>query len=183
MKFRHIVSKRYTVCYYPFQIPTLNLLESDRSTLNVDQWILLSNLVHCFNEYSGYTFVERCIEQQNVSPLKLRFKYSSVCDFITMIKTNVQLVFKKNRDFLSLSQDDHIALLRGTVEYTTSLGGMFRLRHYKLYDYVPFYKSAEMGFQPSDVALSKLVMDGLDIDDTFIKLILAILVFSTTTCT
>ncbi|CAF3960500.1 unnamed protein product, partial [Rotaria sordida] len=58
------------------QIPTLNLLELNRSILSMDQWNLLSNLVNCFDENSGYAFVERFIVEQNRLPLKLRFKYS-----------------------------------------------------------------------------------------------------------
>ncbi|CAF0971752.1 unnamed protein product [Rotaria sp. Silwood1] len=165
--------------YYGAIIPTLNLLESDQSILSVDQWNLLSNLVHRFDENSGYAFVERFIDQQNRLPLKLRFKHSSVNDFFTSMKRNIQLVFEKNRHFLSLSHHDRTALLRSTVEYTTSVGGMFTVRQYKLFDYPPFYESAEMIFHPSAAMLTKCVIDQLDPDNTFIKLVLAIVAFST----
>ncbi|CAF5054902.1 unnamed protein product [Rotaria sp. Silwood1] len=65
----------------PEPITTSNLLQSDQSTITLDQWNLLSNLVHCFDENSGYTLVESFIEEQNRLPLKLRFKYSLVYDF------------------------------------------------------------------------------------------------------
>ncbi|CAF3103978.1 unnamed protein product [Rotaria sp. Silwood2] len=173
----------YTKTYYKhktnFEIPTTNLLESDQSTLSIDQWNLLSNLVHCFDENSGYALVERFIEEQNRLPLKLRFKYPSVCEFFMLLKGKVQIVFEKNRDFLSLSRYDRTTLLRTTLEYTTSIGGMFTLRQYKLFDYPPFYKSAEMIFQPSAAIFTKRVIDQLDPDNTFIKLVFAILTFST----
>ncbi|CAF3442415.1 unnamed protein product [Rotaria sp. Silwood1] len=162
-----------------YKIPTLNLLQSDQSILTLDQWNLLSNLVHCFDENSGYTFVERFIEEQNRLPLKLRFKHSLVYDFFTSMMGNVQIAFEKNRDFLSLSRHDRITLLRSTVEYTSTIGSMFTLRQYKLFDYPPFYESAEMIFQPSATIFIKRVIDQLDSDNTFIKLILAIVAFST----
>lgn len=162
-----------------FQIPILNLLESDQSTLSSDQWKLLSNLIHCFDKNSGFSFVENFIEEQKRLPLKVRYKHSSVTDFIISMKSNIQLVFERNRDFLMLSSHDRAILLRSTIEYTTGIGGMFTIRQYKLFDYPSFYNSAEIIFQPTAVAFTKRVIDQLDPDDTFIKLILAALAFST----
>ncbi|CAF4962277.1 unnamed protein product [Rotaria sp. Silwood1] len=164
--------------YYGAIIPESNLTEPDQSTLSVDQWNLLSNLVHHFDENSGYAFVERFIEEQNRLPLKLRFKYSSVYDFFTSMKSNIQLVFEKNLDFFSLSDHDRTTLLRYIVEYTPSIAGMFILCQYKLFDYPSFNNSAEMIFHPSATIFTKRVIDQLDPDNTFIKLILSILAFS-----
>ncbi|CAF2457322.1 unnamed protein product [Rotaria sp. Silwood2] len=160
-------------------IQTSNLLQSDQSTLSLDQWNRLSNLVHCFDENSGSAFVEHFLEEQNRLPLKLRFKYASVNEFFKLIMSKVQIAFEKNCDFLSLSRHDRTALLRSTVEYTSSFGGMFIIWQYKLFDYPPFYKSVEMIFQPSASIFTKRVIDQLDPDNTFIKLILSILAFST----
>ncbi|CAF4033683.1 unnamed protein product, partial [Rotaria sordida] len=63
--------------------------KSDQPTLNIDQWNLLSNLVHCFDENNGYGFVEHFIEDQNRLPLKLRFKYPSVDANVLSIYTHI----------------------------------------------------------------------------------------------
>ncbi|CAF5148873.1 unnamed protein product, partial [Rotaria sp. Silwood1] len=81
-------------------VPTLNLLKFDQATLSMDQWNLLSNLVHRFDENSGYAFVEHFLEEQKRLPLKLRFKQSSVQHFFISLLSKVQLVFEKNRDCL-----------------------------------------------------------------------------------
>ncbi|CAF4039779.1 unnamed protein product, partial [Rotaria sordida] len=123
---------------------------------------------YCFDENIGYEYVKHCLEEQNRLPIKLRFKYSPF-----------KLHSKKNRDILSLFHHDRTTLLRTTVEFTTSVGGMFTLRQYKLFDYPPFYESVEMIFKPSAAIFIKRVVDQLDPDNTFIKLILAIIAFST----
>ncbi|CAF5191264.1 unnamed protein product, partial [Rotaria sp. Silwood1] len=64
--------------------PTLNLLQSDQSTLTVDQWNLISNLSHCYNEHSGLSIGENFMCQQNKLPLKLRFKSAPVIEFLRM---------------------------------------------------------------------------------------------------
>jgi hypothetical protein len=74
-------------------------------------------------------------------------------------------------------------LFRSTAEYTTSIGGVFTLRKYQLFDYPAFYHSAEMIFRPTAAAFTRRVIDQLDPDDTFIKLILAALAFSTSNYT
>jgi len=151
--------------------------------LSGDQWNLLSNLIHCFDEYSGYSFVDCYIQDQNTLPVKLRFKYSSVKDFFTSTKTKIQLVCEKNRDLLLLSQQDRTSLFRTTIEYTTSVGGMFTIRQHQLFDYASFYNSAEIIFRPTSAAFTRRVINHLDPDDTFIKIIFAVLSFSTINCT
>jgi hypothetical protein len=148
--------------------------------LSIDQWNLLSNLVHCYDEYSGYSFVQRYIHDQNSLPVKLRFKCSSVRDFFTVIKSKIQQGIEKNRDCLSLSLHDRRILLRATVQYTSSIGSMFTLRQYQLLDYESFYESAETIFRPSAAAFTRCAIKQLDPDDTFIKLMLATFAFSTT---
>ncbi|CAF1553094.1 unnamed protein product [Rotaria sordida] len=145
----------------------------------MDQWNLLSNLVNCFDENSGYAFVERFIDEQNRLPLKLRFKYSSVNHFFILMMSKVQRVFERNRDFLLLSPHDRTILLESTAEYTATIGGMFLLHQAKLLNDLTFFKSAEIIFPPSVMFFAQRVIDQFDSDDTFIKLVLTILAFST----
>ncbi len=151
--------------------------------MSIEQWNLLSNLVHCFDEHSDYSFVKHFINEQNSLPLKLRFKYPLVSDFFTSVMIKVQFVFEKTRDLLSLSSHDRTILLRSTVEYTASIGGMFMLHQARLLDNVTFLKSAEMIFQQSAMSSVKRVIDLFGSDDIFIKLTLGILAFSTTNYT
>jgi len=83
--------------------------------------------------------------------------------------SQIQLVFEKNRDFLSLPLHDRTTLLRNTVQYTVGIGGMLVLRQHHLFDYSSFYNSAEIIFRPTAAASSKRAIDQLDPDDTFIK--------------
>lgn len=147
--------------------------------LNNEQRNHLSNLIHCFDEHSGSLFVQEFIKNQNMLPHELNFEYSSVKNFFTSVMGRIQFIIEKNRDFLTLSLDNRTNLLRITAEHTSSLGGMFTLRQHRLFDYPSFYKSAEMIFRPSAAAFTRRVINQLNSDETFIKLILAIISFST----
>ncbi|CAF1276809.1 unnamed protein product [Adineta ricciae] len=160
-------------------IPTVNLLRADQSTLSVDQWNQISNIVHCFDTYSGFAFVENFVKEQDTLPLKSRFKYSSVSNFFTSVMTSVQLVFEKNRDFLSLSAHDRNTLLHHTVEYTTGVGVASMLCQVQLFANPSFFNSAELIFRPPAVASFVRLIDQLDPDVSVVKLMCAILSFMT----
>ncbi len=89
------------------------------------------------------------------------------------MKAKIELVIEKNRDFLSLCSHDRTHLFRTTVEFTTTIGGIFTLRQHQLFDYPSFCKSAVIIFRPASSAFTKRIINLLDPDNIFIKLILA----------
>ena len=147
--------------------------------MSTNQWNLLSNLLHCFDEHSGCLFGERLIQEQNALPFNSYFEFSSVKDFYTSMKSKIQLVLRKNGDFLSLSLHDRDILLASTAKYTASVGGLFIASQQQLLDYPSFYESSEILFRPISVAIAKRATGRFDPDNTFMKIILAILSFST----
>ncbi len=123
--------------------------------MNIEQWNLLSNLVHCFDEYNRFSFVKQFIQDQNALPVKLRFKCPLVKDFFTSTKTKIQLVSEKNPDLLLLSPHDRTSLLRTTIKHITSVSGMFVLRQHHLFEYPSFYNSAGLIFGSTAAAFTK----------------------------
>ena len=148
--------------------------------MTIEQWNLLSNLIHCYDEYCGHLFVKRYIEEQNTLPAKFRHRNSSVKHLMTSIVHNIQHVFEKNRDFLSLSSISRTNLLRTTTQYNLSFGGVFMTGQHRLLDNELLCNSMELIFVPSSVASTKWIITQLDPDETFVKLVLAIVACSTT---
>ncbi|CAF0904331.1 unnamed protein product [Adineta ricciae] len=165
------------------QIPALNPLSFNQSTLSREQWILLSNLTRNFDEHSGHSDIQRFVREQNLLPVKFRYRYSAVSDFFLLTMTNIQNVFEKNRDYLSLPHNDRLTLTQTTAKFTTSIGGMFLVSQRHLYNHSSFYRSAECVFRPESVATTKRIIDQFDPDCTFMKLILATIAFTTTNYT
>ncbi len=67
-------------------------------TLNVDQWNLLSNLIYCYDEYSGFSMAER---------------YTRVNELFASLMAGAQLLFEKNPHFLLLSSQDPFSVTSG----------------------------------------------------------------------
>lgn len=118
--------------------------------------------------------------EQNILPIKLRYKLGPIGEFITSNMSRVQRIFEKNYDYLSLCSNDRSILLRNTVKHTGCIGGTFVLHQAHLLDDLFFYKSSEAIFGSHVMSTIKCITDTFDSDVIFIKLILTIIAFSTT---
>jgi len=157
----------------------LNLLRNDSSTLTIDEWNLLSNISHCYDGHSGISASEHFLQKQNELPLKMRFKTASVAEFLTSIVSEGQVLYERNADFTSICPHDRSLLLRNTVKYVAAIGSCLIARYTRILDNPAFYESAETIYGSSTLANSNRALDLLDCDDLFVKLILALLTFST----
>ncbi|CAF1282725.1 unnamed protein product [Rotaria sordida] len=158
---------------------TLNLLQRDQSTLSTDQWALISNLSHCYDEYSGLSIGERFMCRQTSLPIKIRFKSAPVVEFIKGLFDETQLLFNNNRDFLSLSMDDRCTLLHTTIKHIGSLSSNFIYHKIDLFSYPAYYDTVGMITNVNSIIATKRVSVRLDFDVIVLKLLLAILCFST----
>jgi len=109
----------------------------------------------------------------------MRFKLTPVVELLTLITGVGQLIYEKNLEFISLCSHDRSILLHKTMKYVSGLGTCFIMRHTGLLDDPGLYKSAEVIYGSTTLAISYRVIDQLDFDGTFFKLVLALLSFST----
>ncbi|CAF1321210.1 unnamed protein product [Rotaria sordida] len=148
--------------------------------LTIDQWNLLSNLSHCYDEHSGLSIGEHFMLEQNALPLKLRFKKEQIKKLIQISLDKCQSLYKNNRDFLSLSIDDRSVLLHSTFTHTAHLSANFIIYKTQLLNYPTYINIVEMLTHPGLVSATKPIADQLYFDMIIMKLFLVILSFSTT---
>ncbi|CAF0869719.1 unnamed protein product [Rotaria sordida] len=163
----------------PEQFPTLNLLQSDQSTLTVEQWNLLSNVSHCYDEYSGLSIGEHYMLEQDKLPLKFRFKTTSIIELYQKIFDGAPLLYTNNRDFLSLSVNDRSTLLSGAVSYATNLSGMCIVRKIGLTNYPAYFDAVGIITHPNIISSVRYLAYHFKFDIIIMKLFLVILSFST----
>ena len=161
------------------QIQTKNLLQSDNSTLTIDQWNKISNLSHCYDEYSGLLIGERFVRQQNALPLKLRLKNTALIDFTGMALNGLQLFYERNQDFVSLSANDRSCLLSNTFKHAGGVCTNFLLHKVGITDYPMYYDAIGKIANPLAAIAAKRLSTQLDFDMIIVKLLLAVLSFST----
>ncbi|CAF3405020.1 unnamed protein product [Rotaria sp. Silwood2] len=161
------------------QFPTLNLLRSDQSTLTIDQWNLLSNIVNCYEAYSGFSIGESYMHEQRKLPLKLRFKPESVTKLYQMTLEQVQQLYKNNQDFLSLPSHDRSILLDSTFGHTSTPCSDCIAHPVGLFNYSTYYDVLGTISHPRVIPIAKRIASRLDFDIVIMKLFLAIVSFST----
>ena len=178
------IHKRRTVThvFLTLQFLTSNLLDRDRSTLTIEQWNHLSNITHCYDEYHSLSFAQQTVDEQQKLPLKRRFKGNTVEQLVQIFATNVQHLYTKNEDFLSLSPSIQSVLLRRTMLPVASLSCCFLAQTSKLLSNSAFLQTIQLTYGSTSAHYGQLAAERLDRDVVFIKLIMALLIFSTFDC-
>ncbi|CAF1217390.1 unnamed protein product [Rotaria sordida] len=154
---------------------SLNLLRSDQSTLTVDQWNLLSNLSHCYDEHSELSLGLCLMNEQNNLPLKSRFKNEALIKYFQVAMKGD----KNNQDFLSLSIDNRSTLLISTMKHTADISTNFMHYMTGLLNIPAFYVTVALITHPTVVPTVKRIVERIRFDIVIIKLLLAIVCFST----
>ncbi len=144
-----------------------------------DQWNLLSNLSHCYDEHSGLSMSEQFMAEQNFLPPKMRFKKTLMIEFIQRTLHESQFLYRSNQDFLSLSMDDRSCLLHNTLKHVGSLSSNFIIYKVQLMNCPTYFDTIGSISHPSIIPAAKRVADRLDFDMIIMKLFLAILSVST----
>lgn len=121
--------------------------------------------------------MEQFINKQKALPAKFRYKHPAVNTFLTRAMSETQLIFEKNRDLFHLSLHDRTLLLGKTVKYTTCLGLAFLFRESELLEEPSFARSVELIFEPIALVLFKRLINQLDLDVNFLKILFAIISF------
>lgn len=151
--------------------------------MTTDQWTLLSNLSHCFDEQDRLSYAKSFLVEQNRQPIKIRYKIPVVCDFLQTIVGGVQFLYEKNNDFLTVNRIDQSILLQNTLKQVGGIIASFTLRASQLYEDSQFYRAIETIYGPETINSGVLASSLLDPDFIFVKLVLAMMIFSTMDCT
>ncbi|CAF1144577.1 unnamed protein product [Adineta ricciae] len=160
-------------------LQVVNLLDADRSDINANQWTLLSNLLSCYDEYSGLIIGRNFMTEQNKMPARIRFKPSSIIHLFQLLLADGQLLYTKNRDFLALSTEDRSILIENTLIYTTASSVNFINSQIGIMDLSIFYEAMGVISNPGSITIMKRIASHMISDHVMMKLCLAIMSFST----
>ena len=95
----------------------------------------------------------------------------------------IHKLYQNNPQFRSLSSDDRSMLAQTTMIYTSALSASFIIHKLGLMDSVVYFDAVGMISHPSVIPTVQRMACRLDFDMTVMKLFLAVLSFSTTSCT
>ncbi|CAF1208114.1 unnamed protein product [Rotaria sordida] len=166
------------------KLPTLNLLDQDRSLLTTDQWNLLSNLIHSYDEHNALTFAKNFVNEINSLHPKLRFKIDSAktVEISKILCQTAEPFIQSNHHFASLPLHNRSIILRGTVYNISCLGASLTVRESGLIESSAYRHGLEITYGTIPYNLSLNMILSLDQDFDLVKLSLSIFAFCTSGC-
>jgi hypothetical protein len=181
-KRRQLIELKYKTA----QIDSLDLLQADRSTLNVHQWTVISNLIHNFDIFHQEQ-TKQLSDLQKPNPFKTRFKLSSYEQLVTIYFDTTKPLIERIPDYYQLALRNRAIITQRTLASLVAINAMHSMN---LTGYRPYfdknlqhiydvYYGVENVFQAE--RLREKLNSILNSDLTIFKLFLAILIFSSLT--
>ncbi|CAF3187795.1 unnamed protein product [Rotaria sp. Silwood2] len=106
----------------------LSLLNNDRSNLTKNEWNLLSNVIHAYDEANVIRQMKYQLEQQSSLPPKLRSKASKAIDIFRVLLSTFQPFIERSPYFQNLPTGTRQALVQNNSEIAGTLNSVFVMR-------------------------------------------------------
>ena len=182
LKHRQLIKLKYKTA----QIDTLDLLHADRSSLNVEQWSLISNLIHNFDIFSEEQ-TKQLLDLQKPNPFKTRFKMLLYDQFVTICFNTTKPFIERIPDYQQLTISNRLILIQRTFASLVCINAMNNMN---LTGYRPYFDKNlqhiyDVYYGSENIFQSERLREKLNFifnsDLTIFKLFLSILVFSNIT--
>ncbi|CAF4809116.1 unnamed protein product, partial [Rotaria sp. Silwood2] len=157
----------------------LSLLNNDRSNLTKNEWNLLSNVIHAYDEANIIPQIKYNLEQQSSLPPKLRSKASKAIDIFRVLLSTLQPFIECSPYFHHLSTDTRQALVQNNSEIAGTLNSIFIIREIKALDNMAFIASCITIYGSEVIKHSDHLITRLEPNGILVKIMILILTFST----
>ncbi|CAF1172804.1 unnamed protein product [Rotaria sordida] len=117
-------------------IRPLNLLSNDRSLLNLEQWSLLSNVLHCYDAHCPISEIQRSMAVYSMCPPKHRLKVAAnnLMVTINLFFSSVWSFVEAVPHFAELPGTDRRNLIQRNVHQMGALNGAHVCQEGKFHD-------------------------------------------------
>ncbi|CAF3522024.1 unnamed protein product [Rotaria sp. Silwood1] len=164
------------------RLPTLNLLQSDQSLLTIDQWTLLTNLYHCYNESQILPFTQRLVDKYDSSISNYMIYKVFVEEFLVSIYETAGTYLRSNDDLRKLSSDDRSIILRTAGDNVCCMSGTFIMQYSYLYGLDAFLNAMIVKYGKRTMDIHIWARKYIDPDIVLAKLSISLFAFSENTC-
>ena len=155
-----------------------NLLDKDISSLDDSQWILLSNLVHMYQDTELFSLSE--VIKSESDSLKM-INQSTWQNFLKCFYVTAGNSLRSNVDITHLESDDRSILLHTAANNVTCVGAMIIFYHSQLIHYPLLWKYLEGIYGKIAMNYNRWSAQFVDPDMILCKLSIALFALSTNT--
>ncbi|CAF4921811.1 unnamed protein product [Rotaria sp. Silwood1] len=163
--------------HLPTPLP-LSLLRSERSTLTTNEWTLLSNFLHAFDEQNPSARIQKYLNELSSLPPKLRLKSSDTYNMVGQFFTGVQSLIGHSPDLYSLSFDARRALAKHNLSTVGAFNGIFLCRELDLFNNPVFFNACCLYYGAEFIMNCSRHSARCDPNGSLIKMLLFVVTFS-----
>jgi hypothetical protein len=160
------------------QLPTLDILQRDRSLLIKSDWTLLSNIIHAHDTYSTSSQLSHTINNLSTLPVEIDLVPINPIEIVTQMYTSMQSFIRSSPDFRILTFNEQTSLFDRNLHGVTGFYATLFFRYTNLLQNDRYMDAFINIYGPDIMLLAKKVNERLDPDATLIKLVLIIFAFS-----
>ncbi|UJR17932.1 hypothetical protein I4U23_004831 [Adineta vaga] len=160
------------------QFPTKNLLETDQSLLDSNQWMLLSNLVHAYEESEIFSISQHLFDAHTLHEFSSPMCQLIEDDFIILNYEATGRYLRLNNDLSKLSFNDRSVVYHDAAHKLCCIGSGFAIHSYHLLDLNTFSNSMAIRYGQCAVDLQRQAMNFIDPDIILVKLGFSLFTFT-----
>lgn len=159
----------------------MNLLNSDVSTLNTDQWTLLSNLIQVYQESQLVAIAQRltqthlnCTDRSSMDMIHGKL----IEEWGMSVYETTSRYLRLNDDLCQLPSDDRSIIVRTATANISCMGSTLITRNYPLYHIDIFTRTITNVYGEEVINKHRWSMKFMDSDMVLLKLALSLFAFS-----
>ena len=156
----------------------MNLLHQDQSLLTVDEWNLLSNVIHAYDEQNFAVRAQCSLKEQSALPLKIRSKQVNTLQLIGMFYVAMQPFIERSPWFVNLPYDIRRMIIQNNLSGTGSFNAVLGTDEANLLDDEIYRRNCNEIYGKDYVAANTLFLSRLEPNKNLYKLFLMTLTFS-----
>ncbi|CAF1202936.1 unnamed protein product [Adineta ricciae] len=157
----------------------IGLLQNDRSNLTTDEWKLLSNIIHAYDETNIIPHINHLLAQQSSLPPKLRSKVSKSMNILKFFLSALQPFFECSPYFQKLSVNSRQILIQHNYDTASIMNCVFIIREMSALNNKTFLISCDAVYGDDIFQYSTHFVSRLEPNSMLIKILLLIVAFST----
>ena len=159
----------------------MNLLESDQSLLNHNQWILLSNLLNCYNESNILLNGQHLMHSHKHLQSSTIINPVSIESYLSSVYQTAGIYLRSNYDICNLPFNDRTILLCAAANNLVCTSAAFAADYFPLLSVDTISNTVIQTYGKNILDIHRWALKFVDPDIIFIKLAISIFALSETT--
>lgn len=163
---------------FSFQLTTVNQIRDDRLTLTFEEWNLLSQILHVYDEQNVINQTQSTLKQQLSLPPKLRSKQAGTLQIIGTFYSTMKTFLERSPYFNTLSSEQHRLIIENNLSGTGTWHFLYAAIQTRLFDHNSHLVTCNEIYGEDFVRQCRYLINRMESNGTLIKIMLMILSYS-----